>query len=925
MTRKKSLTTIIILTVILAILLAGCSNVFCTVTLHLYDDVVETQSVFSGSSSYIKTPTREGYNFDGWFYDSELTSPYSAGDSITSDISLYAKWSLAEITVNFHISANNVVEHTGAYGSDLIETPELTGYYFLGWYTDADFVTAYDSTTLTKSMDLYAKWEKLVTYKLFINGEFYKKGYTRIGTSIILEDFEDFVVTDNQWYTDNNYTKPFDINYVFTDTDTQKEVDLYARATAVNVKINVASSDTTLGTVSGGGTFATGMQVTVVASILSQSTANDGEVRFLGWFSNDTLVCDTLSYTFTTNVMPLTLTAKFVWVNAYTVTIINENNSYGVVDGGGRYFEGDSVTITATPATDYSFIGWFSGKNLVSTQSSYSFIISRSVTIESRFASSETTLIFDLDGGSSDFDSYVSGKIGDTVNLSTYNPTKEGFTFGGWLLNNTVVDTVTLTATNVVKAKWIYGSAGFNFDTIGGKVTATSYTGTDLFVKIPMTNSVGQTVTTIGSRVFDSQITDILGVEIPETITTIKEFAFSSNQTTVNNNQNIYVGMLGISYFYIPATVTSIEPNAFHGCVSLSSIEFGGDLSDFSMMVLNYTPYNSMLFYADENSRIATVLKEYGKKNNSSIMLNEQVSLKTDQAFVRNLGGHYTTSLYNRNFAVDNLPIYPNTIKTTEGLLYVLRQGYLPMYFENDCAALKVWNKARNILSSIIYDSMTDFEKAHMIYDYVIGSITYDNVYINSKDLTNKNLYRVHFLEGAILDNIAVCDGYSKAFELLCRIEGIYAITVYGTAGADNQGHAWNKVYIDSDWRFVDATWGDRSIENENYDLLMHDYFLVEEQSSHTGFGTSPNCVNYNYYANNVNKQGNFDYEINSRDELVHCVEYYKTNIYPYDKTLEIKLVTVSIFTVNSIFSTYNLNIDKNYTINSSTYTFVFK
>ena len=63
---------------------------------------------------------------------------------------------------------------------------------------------------------------------------------------------------------------------------------------------------------------------------------------------------------------------------------------------------------------------------------------------------------------------------------------------------------------------------------------------------------------------------------------------------------------------------------------------------------------------------------------------------------------------------------------------------------------------------------------------------------------------------------IAVCDGYSRLFKVLCQYAGIEAVVLNGYAHSDfNSGgnrfrtnHTWNAVCIDSVWHLVDATWG---------------------------------------------------------------------------------------------------------------------
>lgn len=926
MTRKKSLITIIILSIIIAaILLSGCGNFIYTVTLNLYDNVTETQSVFGGSLSHIKIPQREGYNFEGWFYDSEYNLPYNDGDSINSNITLYAKWSLEEITVTYHLDSINSIQQTTSVGDNLIENPQLNGYIFDGWYTDAALTVPYEADIVTKTMDLYAKWEKMVTCKLFINGEFLKKVYSRVGTTIDVGDTDTFVIIDNNWYKDAEYTQIYDLNYAFIDTDTKNEINLYARGKATNIQVYVSSDNDELGTVSGTAKYSTGDLATVTATIIPQNTEVDGEVRFLGWYNGNVRVSTSLTYTFEVNVKPVSLTAKFAWVNAYSIAVKANDDTMGTVIGGGRFFKDDKITIIATPSSDCSFVGWYIGNALVSTKAEYTFSANCSATYVARFAPSETNLVFELNGGKSDFDNHLSGSIGDTVDLSVYAPTKQGYTFGGWSKNGQIVESIVLSSTNIVTANWIYGSAGFNFSTTNGRVTVVSYTGTDLYVKIPKTNANGETVTTIGSRVFENRINDILGFEIPETITTITEYAFSSSKTTTTGNTTHYAGLSSISYIYVPATVEMIGNDAFHGCTSLSMLEFGGDINNFSLNVLSYIPYTSMNIYAPASSNIANKINQYNLMAESKIRLNATLGDRTDQSFIENAGSHtVNTSQSDRFFYIDQMPAYPNSIRSTESLLYSIRQGYLPTTFEADSDAYKVWTQAREILSTIITNDMTDFEKAHMIYDYVISSITYDNAMLEQMELSSTALYRAHFLEGAILDKVAVCDGYSKAFELLCRIEGIDVITVYGRVGTI--GHAWNKVYIDSAWRFVDATWGDRAISGENYNLLIHNYFLTGEQTDHVGYGTSPECVDYDYYSSSkyTTSSGKiFDLNINSSAELTNCLEYYLQN-WSNIQTLEIKLTGVTYSSALLKMKTLGLKVTNYFALEDDLYVFIF-
>ena len=54
--------------------------------------------------------------------------------------------------------------------------------------------------------------------------------------------------------------------------------------------------------------------------------------------------------------------------------------------------------------------------------------------------------------------------------------------------------------------------------------------------------------------------------------------------------------------------------------------------------------------------------------------------------------------------------------------------------------------------------------------------------------------------EGALLDHLAVCEGYARAFSRLCEQAGLEELMISGTAdnGSGTISHAWNQVQIDA-------------------------------------------------------------------------------------------------------------------------------
>ena len=67
---------------------------------------------------------------------------------------------------------------------------------------------------------------------------------------------------------------------------------------------------------------------------------------------------------------------------------------------------------------------------------------------------------------------------------------------------------------------------------------------------------------------------------------------------------------------------------------------------------------------------------------------------------------------------------------------------------------------------------------------------------------------------------MAVCDGYTGAYNLFLLLEGIQCTTL------SNEDHIWTVATLDGQTCHIDTTWGD-ALEETNYD-----YFAMSEQES---------------------------------------------------------------------------------------------
>lgn len=98
----------------------------------------------------------------------------------------------------------------------------------------------------------------------------------------------------------------------------------------------------------------------------------------------------------------------------------------------------------------------------------------------------------------------------------------------------------------------------------------------------------------------------------------------------------------------------------------------------------------------------------------------------------------------------------------------------------------------------------TDYEKLRFLHDYLAENITYD---LGAAD--PKSQREVHTIVGALLNSACVCDGYSRAYRLLCDQIHISCIVAIGKSTQSENGgpHAWNFVKINNKVYHADITW----------------------------------------------------------------------------------------------------------------------
>ena len=143
--------------------------------------------------------------------------------------------------------------------------------------------------------------------------------------------------------------------------------------------------------------------------------------------------------------------------------------------------------------------------------------------------------------------------------------------------------------------------------------------------------------------------------------------------------------------------------------------------------------------------------------------------------------------------------------------------------------AKKGFNTAVDTISqSVPYG--TECEREEYIHNYIINNCDYDEKAAESEEVQGNE----NDAYGVFVDGKAVCEGYSKAFQLLCNKAKIDCVLLSGTADSDN--HAWNGVKIGGDWYQIDVTWDD--VDDFIYD--SHEYFNLTDSLMYEDHTLSP-------------------------------------------------------------------------------------
>lgn len=218
------------------IIFSACVEVGVKYNIDFYADG-ELHGNFKSTSKILKLPDdpqKDGYTFDGWFWDEDdwekpltLQSLLDQPIENENNYKVYAKFYKNVLKIEFVTNCTETLNFVEVDYDEKITEPTISNgdKVFDGWYTDADFVTKFDfNEPIKQSAILYAKWkDKEVvpqTYevKIFYNFTQIKDEVYSVEEGEYVYCIDPVIAPDNMefdgWYTDamfknkHNFDKP---------------------------------------------------------------------------------------------------------------------------------------------------------------------------------------------------------------------------------------------------------------------------------------------------------------------------------------------------------------------------------------------------------------------------------------------------------------------------------------------------------------------------------------------------------------------------------------------------------------------------------------------------------------------------------------------------------------------------------------------
>ncbi len=318
-------------------------------------DINPVTVAMNGTVSKPADPTRNGYDFEGWFSDEACTTLYNFDTPLTKDINLYAGWSdngtltpIHTVTFNYQYLPDQEVQIKEGNKVSRPADPTYRGKKFTGWYV---YGSLYDfDTPVTYDMTIHSRWESLPLWSVTVRDDDFSiiKSENLYSGEFVTKPADP--VHDGYkftgWFDENG--EPYDFN-----TPVTGNTEIIAKYEKIITYVTIAFDVN-------GGTPIESQKIETGNTPVKPADPVKNGYTFAGWYKDKEL---SIPYDFAPVNADTTVYAKWETkttepdVKTYTVSFSSNNGSETASQ---TVLEGDKATKPASPVRDgYEFTGWF--------------------------------------------------------------------------------------------------------------------------------------------------------------------------------------------------------------------------------------------------------------------------------------------------------------------------------------------------------------------------------------------------------------------------------------------------------------------------------------------------------------------------------------------------------------------------------------
>lgn len=426
------------------------------------------QSYTKGQQISLTAPVCDGFEFAGWYLESDYSTPVSSPDTSSGkDITLYAKWYEMTYNISYVLETpgidlkNEEITNLNSHSRLASESTYLTApvcntdvYTFDGWYTDSTYtnkVTYIDAFTCS-DITLYAKWVNTYYPVHYEMGVVSQSVYTsennnpdryEFSEELLLLDAStsDPFYTFDGWYTDEFFTQKAEK----IEAGTTGRIVLYAKWIVKSFNITYVLTDDS------------GISEDVIHNYnpesfeansgvtLSSPITDDKNFEFDGWYTSpdfDEKAC--IEYIHDNTNKDITLYAKWsqaVYTISYDYGIVNQIMLPITNPNPTEYHYGDKTVFTDVEADGFIFNGWCRDAKLKEKLTELPDDVFGDITLYADFTEKTYSISYVLDYAEVTASQVVNKNetvrtTTQRVELNEPQTINKDYKFGGWYLDS---------------------------------------------------------------------------------------------------------------------------------------------------------------------------------------------------------------------------------------------------------------------------------------------------------------------------------------------------------------------------------------------------------------------------------------------------------------------------------------------------------